>query len=239
MMHGKRVIGKALLIGSISLFVLALGAAEAGAGERTFQGSPSQVGPAVQQAPPRTPKAVPRVPINPDAINPAKVNPDNFNPDSWNPDNFNPDSWNPDNFNPDKFNPALSSAKPGALPSLREPSTTPEFLPKVEAGKEEKDTDAKPKIKTHLMEYDPMGQVEKEEILDHEQGTYPMPEGVKSGYQFPINPSSEFQGKWEWDMPEEPGKKSSPGDNMAEPVGAKTSDDATTERHVRDSSDDD
>ena len=73
-MKSQRIFTKTFVLGAISLFVLALGPAEAGAGQRTFKGSPSQVGPAVPQAPviQRAPSQIPAVPIR-QAVKPPNV----------------------------------------------------------------------------------------------------------------------------------------------------------------------
>ena len=64
-MNAQRIFTETFVLGALSLFVLALGPPPAGAGQGTFRVSPSQVGPAVPQAPARTPavpRAVPRMP---------------------------------------------------------------------------------------------------------------------------------------------------------------------------------
>lgn len=62
-MNSQRIFTKTFVLGALSLFVLALVPASAGQG--TFKGSPSQVGPAVQKAPVPLPSAVPKVPVLP------------------------------------------------------------------------------------------------------------------------------------------------------------------------------
>ena len=71
-MNSQRIVNGAFVLGALSLFVLALGLAEAEAGQRTFKGPPSQVGPAVQQAPARTP-AVPHPEISGPWVPPGPV----------------------------------------------------------------------------------------------------------------------------------------------------------------------